>query len=116
MINEGYSKDFIVEAVSSQFNCTPRSIYDQYRNILNSMISLASEDREQLRATLMLRNDEIYRKAVTERKFKTALDANLAQAKLGGLFNETAEKSKQPEFIEITERPPLKVVGDGSES
>lgn len=116
MINEGYAKDTMCEELSVKFNCSTRSISDQHRSILKNVMKLADEDRDILRATIMLRNDEIYRKAVTERKYKTALDANVAQAKLGGLFEAVIGESKAPEFIEVSERAPLKVVGNGEQS
>ncbi len=77
---------------------------------------MVSGDREALRAKLMVRNEAIYGKAITRGNFKVALDANLAQAKLGGLLDKEDSKTTQPEVIEVSERPKLIAVGSDENS
>jgi len=116
MIGEGYPVDQICEEIARQFKISPRTVQDQYYTILKEISLVVTEDREQLRAKLMARNETIYQKAVTERNYRTALDANMAQAKLGGLFEKEDSSKELPEIIEVTERKPLKVVGQTDES
>lgn len=81
------------------------------------MEDMVNENKAELRATLMARNDHIFKKSLQEGKYKTALDANMAQAKLAGFGKDEVEAPKRPEFIRVSERQPaeLKVVG-GNES
>jgi len=114
MIAEGDSKNKMCEELSIRFSVSPRSIENQYYQILKTIQTMVDENRAELRSKLMLRNDEIYKKAMTKRQFKTALDANAAQAKLGGLYDGKDSDSIQVPEIIIEERvpAPLKVVGD----
>jgi len=90
----------------------------QYYSLINAMASVVDEGRAELRAKLMARNDHIYRQSLSEGKYKTALDANTAQAKLGGLHEVVNKEQKMPDVINVGERDyskPLKAVGSSDE-
>ena len=112
MIGEGYPLSVIEEEIARIFKIAQATVRKQYYVILKEITQVVQEDREQLRAKLMARNETIYQKSITERQYRTALDANMAQAKLGGLFNQDDSKSKGPEIIEIAARTPLQIVGE----
>lgn len=112
MIGEGFPISVIKCEIAKQFKITERAVQDQYYDILSDIAAVVSEERELLRSKLMVRNEAIYEKAVTRGNYKVALDANLAQAKLGGLFEKEDSKAQQPKVIEVSERPRLKAVGE----
>lgn len=115
MLNEGSSKSDILKTLSRKWGVSERSIDRQYARIINDIARLAAEDKMELRAKLLARTDHIYRKSLEEGRYKTALDASVAQAKIGGLHEKAEESHKLPEIIEIGVKDfsqPLKVVGE----
>ena len=119
LISEGQDKNTIVETVAAQFNVSPRGVQDQYYRIINELANMVEQNRSEIRSKLMVRNDHIYKKSLAEGKYKTALDANVAQAKLVGLGEKTEKESKSPEVITIKEADQSKVVslvGDKAEN
>jgi len=116
MLAEGKTRDQIFEDCSVHWKVSPRTVETQYYKIVNAIEAIVLEGREQLRAELMIKNDYLYAKAMKNGKLKTALDINMAQAKIGGLFDDKkVEKSKSKE-IKIGERQPLEVVPDKVEN
>lgn len=115
MMAEGVPRETICKVIGKTYNISPRSVETQYYHIVNAMEHLATEGRAELRANLMARNDSLFKKAVADEKYKTALDINVVQAKLGGLFTEKEAQAKQPEVIEIGERD-FSVVPDVAEN
>lgn len=118
MIAEGKSRTEIMEECSKRWNVSPRTVENTYYKLVNAMQELVDAGREELRAKLMARNDYIYQRSLKTGKYKTALDANLAQAKIGGLFNEKEQKQVETKKIVIKEREPapIKLVGDKAEN
>lgn len=114
LMSEGARPGEIFQIMSEKYSVTPKAIEIQYYKIVNDMAARVKNNRDSVRADLMARNDEIFRKSMAEGKYKTALDANTAQAKLAGLHEGVMEKSKQPEFITLKEEDfsGLQVVGD----
>ena len=112
LMAEGKTRDQICEICAERWKVAPRTVETQYYKLVTEMEKLVIESREELRATLMTRNDYIYQRSMKTGKHKTALDANMANAKIGGLFNEKAEMQKESKKIIITEReqPSLQVV------
>jgi len=104
LMAQGMSKDTLCEELANKWRVSPRTIETQYYHLVNAMEAMVTEGRRELRASLMARNDMIFREAVRTKKFKTALDANTAQARLGGLFEPGAQENKVPEVIEVAER------------
>lgn len=101
LMADGCGRDQIVEAIAKEFDVSPRGAQDQYYRVISEVAKGVEENRAELRTHLMARNDKIYRKSMSEGKYKTALDANVAQAKLAGI-NETGEKeTRTPEVITI---------------
>jgi hypothetical protein len=117
-IAEGRSRKEIYEIFSKKWQVSEKSVEYVYYRVVDSMKELVNEGREELRAKLMARNDYIYERSVKTGKFKTALDANLAQAKIGGIFDEKESTPQESKKIVIKERDtaPIKLVGDKAEN
>ncbi len=100
--------------ISKKYSISQRTVERQYKKILEKMQQELKDNRSELRSKLMVRNDLIYRKSMQDGKYKTALDANMAQAKLGGALEPEQNQVKRPEFINFFEKDnssaPLKVV------
>lgn len=103
-IAQGVSVRQMCEELAVKYNVLPRSIYNQYLQIVSEIKKSVLEGREELRAQLMARNDYIYAKALAANNLKTALDATTAQAKLAGLSDKAEAETKRPEIITIKER------------
>lgn len=119
LIAEGKPRAEILEVCADSWGVSPRTVESVYYKVVNSMQTLVDEGREELRAKLMTRNDLIYQRALKGGNFKTALDANLAQAKIAGLLRPTEENKKsESKKIVIKEREPtpMKLVGDKAEN
>lgn len=104
LIAEGRTSTQIKQELAIKYNVNEKTIYNQYLQILGEIKKQVAEGREDLRATLMARNDYIYIEAIKNKNYKTALDATSAQAKLAGLAEKTEVVDKKPEFIKIYER------------
>lgn len=104
LMAEGVSKTDICEKLANQYKISPRSVETQYYQIVGSMQQLVDEKKGELRANLMARQEEIFKRSMKDAKYKTALDATVAQAKLGGLYENVASEPKQPEIITIKEK------------
>ena len=90
--------------ISEKFNISERTVERQYSAVIKNIGKMVAEDRESLRSELMLRNDLIFKRSMEEGKFKTALDANMAQAKLARLFDEEVEDKQRPKIITLTQK------------
>ena len=117
-IGEGKSRKEIFEIFSKKWGITEKSVENIYYKVVNGMKELVMEGREELRAKLMARNDLIYQKALRTGKLKTALDANLAQARIAGVNEKREDTKQESKKIVITEREPapIKLVGDKAEN
>lgn len=115
---EGKTRTQIMEEFSERWDISPRSVENMYYKLVKQMEDLVIEGRAELRAKLMARNELIFQRALKQGQHKTALDANAAQAKLGGLFAEKENKKQDNKKIIITERdtPPVQLVGDKAEN
>jgi hypothetical protein len=104
LMAEGLTSKEICEQLGKKWKVAPRTIRHQYEQLVQALEKEVEEGRAELRAKLMARNDLIYKKSMQEGKFKTALDANIAQSKLGGLGEKAEQAPQRPEMITIKER------------
>lgn len=113
-ISQGLRRKDICKKIGEKYNISPRTVERQYSSILKRMSEDIEKSRTDLRNELMTRNDEIYKRSMSEGKFKVALDANMAQAKLANLFEKQEKEEKRPEIIDIVEQDfgKLKAVPD----
>lgn len=113
LMNQGMERNLMLRTVAQEFNTSERNIRKQYEEIVRGMQALVKEQRHELRANLMARQEGIFQKAMEKGNLKTALEATRDQAKLAGLFEAEIEASKRPEAIIFKERDfstPLAVV------
>ena len=116
VLSEGMSIPQMLKIMAEKWKCSEATIRRQYTQIMSELSEDDKAKREELRQTLIMRNDHCYRLALKENKIKVAIDANIATAKLGGLFD-TGEAKKQdmPKFVSTEEKDfstPMKAVGD----
>lgn len=119
LMAEGADRNTILETVAAAEGITTRAVEKQYYQIIASMQELVKEQRHELRANLMARQEAIFQKAMAKDNLKTALEATNAQAKLGGLYDVAIEETKRPEAIIFKEKDfsnPLQVVPDKAEN
>lgn len=111
-ISEGFKRKEIFKKISEKYKISERTVERQYYSILKRLSQDIEDSRSNLRNELMTRNDEIYKRAMSEGKFKVALDANMAQAKLAQLDKDQEKEEKRPEIITLVEKKfdTLKVV------
>ena len=115
LISIGVSGKSMFESVAKKFKVSPSTIKRQYYQIVEELGKQAEEGRKELRSNLMARNDYIFKQSLADGKYKTALDANMAQAKLGGLFDTQSQENEAPTKINILEGDNsgnLRVVGE----
>lgn len=113
LMSEGMDRNLMLRAVAKEFGVSEASIRRQYEKIVAEMQSLVKEQRHELRATLMARQEGIFQAAMGKGNLKTALEATRDQAKLAGLFESEIEQAKRPEAIIFKEKDfstPLAVV------
>lgn len=118
MMAEGRSKVDICDIMAKKYGVSGRTVEAQYYRIVKGIQQTVEEGRAEIRATLMARNDHIYRLSLAEGKHKTALDAIQAQAKLAGLYEAEKIETKRPDIIEVESADyskPLEVI-DGAKS
>jgi hypothetical protein len=102
---KGMTRKETCRTLGEKWKVSAYSLEHQYDQIVQAMEQVVEAGRAELRAKLMARNDEIFKKSMAEAKYKTALEANIAQAKLAGLLSEKkGEVEKPPQLITITER------------
>lgn len=119
MLEEGYSVVQIKNELSRKFNVSEYTIESQYYSILKEVSEVAKYDKEVFRAKLLSRAESIYKKAINANQFRTALEANMAQAKLLGLFDKQESSDAVPQIIEVsgrTEDAPAQLTGDTNET
>jgi len=110
----GKDRQTILATVAQEENIMEKSVETQYYQIINELQKLVKENRYELRANLMARQEAIYQKAMEKNALKMALEATAAQAKLGGLYDaDVVQDKKSPEVIVFKEKEfskPLAVV------
>lgn len=116
MLSEGTSIPQMLKIMADKWKCAETTIRRQYLEIMKELSEDDKFKREELRQTLIMRNDYCYRLALAEGKIKTAIDANVATAKLGGLFdNNEVKRQDMPKFIDTEVKDfskPIKAVGE----
>ena len=101
---EGASRNTIFETIALEEKIAERTVETQYLQVVKKMERLVDEDRAELRANLMARQEAIFKEAMKAKALKVALDSTTAQAKLAGL-NEKIEKSpERPKMITLQEK------------
>lgn len=119
LMSQGLDRNTIFRTVAEKENIAESSVCRQYYAIVSDMQKLVKDQRDELRANLMARQDAIYQRAISANNLKTALDATSAQAKLGGLYESEISSPKQPEAIIFKEKDfsnPLQVVPKKAEN
>ena len=117
MMAEGKTRTQIYEECSKRWGVAEKTVESQYYKIVASMEALVLEGREELRTILMARNDLIFQRALKDNSLKVALDANMAQAKIGTLFEPKKDTVKSSKSIVIKEREPtLELISDKAEN
>lgn len=115
----GIDRNQIFQTIAIQERISEGTVKRQYYMIINELQQLAKEQRDELRASLMARQEAIYQKAMEKQNLKTALEATNAQAKLCGLYEPETLAAKQPEAIIFKEKDfsqPLQVVPKKAEN
>jgi hypothetical protein len=117
---KGSTRAETAREVADKYRVSVRSIERQYDDMVVLMEKQVEAGRAELRAKLMSRNDDIYKKSMAAEEYKTALAANTEQAKLGGLLiSQKSEGNEPPQIITIKEReytgPELVKTGSSSE-
>ena len=100
-IEQGKAPRDFTEELARKHDCSPNSIERQYRAIINALIEIQKEDRAELKVKLMMRNDNLFKKALDGNNIKSAMESINLQAKLGGIYEakkEAKEEKKQPVF------------------
>jgi uncharacterized protein YoaH (UPF0181 family) len=113
LMAQGVNRNNIVRIVADEEKITKPTVIKQYDQLLKDMQGLMQEQRGELRANLMARQEGIFQKAIEKGNLKTALEATNAQAKLAGLFEVEVDVPKRPETIIFKEKDfskPLAVV------
>ena len=115
-LSQGISLSNMVKSLASKHKCSESTIRKQYLSIMRELSEDDKGKREELRQTLIMRNDHCYRLALQEGKIKTAIDANMANAKISGILNsEEVAGAEMPKFIDTVEKDfskPIKAVGE----
>lgn len=113
LMSEGMERGLMLRTVATEFGVSERSIRRQYEDIIAAMQTMVKDQRGELRANLMARQEGIFQAAIGKGNLKTALEATRDQAKLGGLFEAEIETAKRPDTIVFKEKDfstPLTVV------
>lgn len=120
LMAEGVERNTMLKIVAREFKVSERSIRKQYELIVSDIQKMFKEQRGELRANLMARQEGIFQECIKKGNLKTALEATRDQAKLAGLFETEAEEVKRPDAIIFKEKDfstplavvPSKVAGD----
>lgn len=104
LMADGIDRSTIFNTVASQEGISELTVRKQYYQIVDELQKLVKEQRHELRANLMARQESIYQKAMAKDNLKTALEATNAQAKLGGLYEAEMDSPKRPEAIIFKEK------------
>jgi AraC-like DNA-binding protein len=113
LMSKGMERNLMLRTVASAFHVSERSIRKQYEAIVSEIQTMVKDQRHELRAQLMARQEGIFQKAIEKGNLKTALEATRDQAKLAGLFEAEIAETKRPEAIIFKEKDfstPLSVV------
>lgn len=113
LMSEGMDRNLMFRTVATEFGVSERSVRKQYEQIVADMQTLVKDQRGELRANLMARQEGIFQAAMGKGNLKTALEATRDQAKLAGLFDAEIEQPKKREAIIFKEKDfstPLTVV------
>lgn len=103
LMSQGVDRNQICEQIGRKYAISPRTVETQYYRIVDEMARMVEEGRDELRVSLMARQEMIFKQAAADGQLKTALDAINSQAKLGGLYDAKALDNKQPKVIVIGE-------------
>lgn len=111
----GHKKTRICIDLAKKYNVSDRTIENTYYAVCKSLHVDYLQNREEVASVVYSRKDEIYRRCMEERKYKTALDAVVAIGRMAKLYEGEISEEKRPEVIGLIERDfskSLKVAGD----
>lgn len=118
MLAEGHNKQKICTDLAKKYRVAERTIETSYYEVCNSLNDDYLQNRKDVAATVYTRKDEIYKRCMQEGKYKTALDAVVAIARMGKIYEGEIAKDKLPDVINLTQgdfTKPLKAVGEGED-
>lgn len=102
--------------LAQKWKVSESAIRKQYENVVNDMRIKDSAKREDLRSTLLLRYEHLYREALADGRHKVAAEILNLVSKLSGLYEPEKEKKvEQPKFLRAKEgdfSKPLSLVDD----
>lgn len=102
---EGKTRAETCRLLGEKWKVSAYSLEHQYDQVVQAMEKVVEAGRAELRAKLMARNDDIFKKSMAEAKYKTALEANIAQARIAGLLSEKKDvMDKPPQLITVSQR------------
>lgn len=110
-IEQGMTSSEIFNRLSREEKVSPRTIERTYYQIIDEMAMIQNEHKNELRATILARQEYIYKRAVKNNNMNLALRCLGDIAKVGGLFDQKAkEETDLPKVIEYYDTTPLKAI------
>ena len=104
LIGEGKDKGQILSSLSVRFKVAEKTIQNTYYQVLNDMKAIAMDNKEELRAELLIQQKAIQQRAWDSGALKVALDASTARGKLAGLNEKAESQAERPSMITVSEK------------
>lgn len=108
-IGEGLSKDHNIDILVQEFNITHETAETIYVETTRKVSGLKEASHDELKAQILCQMDALYKKSVTNRNYKTALDVLMSKAKISGLADsikkkiEEGDEHEMPKIIAVKE-------------
>ena len=109
-IGEGLTKDQNVSDLVKNFNITHDTAEQLYFQVTRKVAGLREASLDELKAQILCQMDILYKKSVSNRNYKTALDVLMSKAKVSGLTEKLKKeegadlKPEMPKIIEVKEK------------
>lgn len=107
-IGEGLTKDQNIDKLVTEFNITYDTAEKLYFDTTRKVAGLRDSTMEELKAQIICQMEILYKKSVSNRNYKTALDVLMSKAKVSGLLVQKGEEVKQvremPKIIQVKEK------------
>lgn len=115
-IEQGMPSSEIFDSLSREEKVSPRTIERTYYQIIDEMAMIQNEHKNELRATILARQEYIYKRAIKNQNMNLALRCLNDIAKVGGLFEQKSkEEPDLPKVIEYYDSTPLKAISGKEE-
>lgn len=116
LIIQGHPKSFIVDRLAEQYKTSKRAIQEDMRLVAKDWQDKAPEESQLMRNRYEERLEWLFCEAAGKGHIKVALEVQKEIHKLNGLYKEKNEKEETiPQFINVSKRSDLKVVGNDPE-